>query len=145
MKRLFFTTACIAASLSGCALAHTERVLDLTRMGTAVESRLSQAHDIGGRRITPLAIVEDSRCPSSVQCIQAGTVRLQVSVRVAALETRFVVGLSSPANIGDAWLHLIQACPYPSQPGALAEKDYRFVLAIAGSWEMPRVATACDK
>jgi hypothetical protein len=43
----------------------------------SVETRIGKEVSGLGARITPLAIVEDSRCPIDVMCIQAGTVRVR--------------------------------------------------------------------
>lgn len=49
-----------------------------TNEGIAV--RIGETGEALGIRITPLEMLEDSRCPSDVQCIQAGTVRVRVKL-----------------------------------------------------------------
>jgi hypothetical protein len=45
-----------------------------------VEAKINQKIEKLGVTIIPLEVLEDSRCPSDVQCIQAGTVRLKASL-----------------------------------------------------------------
>lgn len=45
-----------------------------------VVAKIGQSLNFPGLKITPLSIAEDSRCPQDVQCIQAGTVRVVISV-----------------------------------------------------------------
>lgn len=44
--------------------------------------------------ITPLEVIEDSRCPAGVMCIQAGTVRLRVKLKAGSLETEQILTLA---------------------------------------------------
>ncbi|HEY0012833.1 MAG TPA: hypothetical protein VGB79_08280 [Allosphingosinicella sp.] len=88
---------------------------------------------LGGLSLRVLRLVEDSRCPASVQCIQAGTVRIAVrlsqngAAREAVLRLRGTEPLS-----GGRLLHFYGACPSRGAPGpAPAEARYRFLLAVA--------------
>jgi hypothetical protein len=102
---------------------------------------LGQAQPIGDLIVKPLAVVEDSRCPTGVQCIQAGTVRVQVKLRRGRKDEIVVAGLDSPVKLAGAWLHLLDACPYPRHPAHIKPGDYRFILAISPgpAFEGPRI------
>ena len=96
-------------------------------VGVGGEARL------GGLSVRVLGLVEDSRCPASVQCIQAGTVRIAVRLgqdggaREAVLQLRETEPLA-----GGRALHFYGACPAAGTPGAArAEERYRFHLAVA--------------
>jgi hypothetical protein len=93
-------------------------------------ARLGESVRAGSVVVTPVSVVEDSRCPKSVQCIQAGTVRLLARIRKDGRVSETVAGLRQPADIGVGWLHLVRACPYPGQPGRIPARAYRFTLAI---------------
>lgn len=47
---------------------------------SSVTARMGQEVSALGVHVTPLKILEDSRCPIDVTCIQAGTVRLQAKL-----------------------------------------------------------------
>ncbi len=85
------------AALSAC----TSRIGIAAASATAAfGTRLGESSKLGSRTITPIAILEDSRCPSGAQCIHAGTVRLQVKVQRAAQAKVAASGLRSRADIG---------------------------------------------
>ena len=72
MKRLALLLA-LPLALSGCV---TIRVVD----DGVSRARIGEAVVRDGVRIMPLAVLEDSRCPQGVACIQAGTVRIAAEV-----------------------------------------------------------------
>ena len=45
-----------------------------------VTARLNEEVDVGGVRVRPLAILEDTRCPIDVDCVHGGNFRLRVAV-----------------------------------------------------------------
>jgi hypothetical protein len=97
----------------------------------------------GSRGITPLAVVEDSRCPASVQCIQAGTVRVQVRLEEAGGSRVATVGIRQPAELHGAWLHLIGVCPARTTPQRLLDSDYRFTFTISDAAHPPHENVSC--
>ena len=107
------------------------------------ESTVGRRIELGNRAVTPLAVLEDSRCPANVQCIQAGTVRLQVRLEEAGRSWDAVVGLKQPAALENAWLHLLGVCPPRPTPERPAERDYRLTFAIASAADPPPVEVRC--
>jgi hypothetical protein len=82
---------------------------------------------IGGRvGLSVIEVVEDSRCPSGVQCIHAGT------VRVRALQTgetaHILLTLREPQRLAGGWAALLQVCPSPVAGRPIARRDYRFSI-----------------
>ena len=65
-------------------------VLKKTGDSILLKTRLNESAGGLGIRVTPLEILEDSRCASDVVCIQAGTVRLRASVQSGARTTEGV-------------------------------------------------------
>jgi hypothetical protein len=94
--------------------------------------------------VTPVSIAEDSRCPASVQCIQAGTVRLLVRVGTDAGRSELAVELRKPAAINGDWLHLLRACPYPAKPGPIPSEAYEFTFALIKSSTREPSDGTCD-
>lgn len=45
-----------------------------------VTARLNEEVAVGGVRVRPLAILEDSRCPIDVECVHGGNIRVRVAV-----------------------------------------------------------------
>ena len=76
-------TALAALTLTGGAASPVTAVMPLPPLTYA---RLGETVTIGGYRVTPVAVLEDSRCPARVVCAWSGQVRL--SVRIAAIHGR---------------------------------------------------------
>ena len=94
---------------------------------------LGQSALIGGTTITPLAVEEDSRCPSNVQCIQAGTVRVLVRVQEATRSSVTSVSLGRAVPLRSGWLHLTNVCPQKIAAKPLAATKYLFTLVVAAT------------
>lgn len=105
---------------------------------------LGQRGAIGGVAITPLRIEEDSRCPTGVQCIQAGTVRVAVRIEEGGGRRDALLTLAEPVRLdGGRRLMLAAACPYPQHPGAIGAATYRFTFTLAGDGAPPQAVIAC--
>ena len=97
-----------------------------------IAGRPTEAQTIGlgetarfdGFRVTASRVVEDSRCATGVQCIQAGTVRLEVRAGGGVA----LLSLGVPVRMGSRWLSLTRACPYPVHGVPIRPADYRFTL-----------------
>ena len=96
-----------------------------------------------GIAITPLSMLEDSRCPADVQCIQAGTVRILITLELRSTKSDVPIGLEAPYNLGNGWLHLVAACPYPRHAVAHVQGDYRFSFLIDQSPAAPVGRGSC--
>lgn len=137
---LIFTTM----ALSACVLPPPDVPESDVAAGAPFVSRLGESTVQGDSVITPLAVVEDSRCPSDVMCIQAGTIRLSVKVESGSRAQTIVPSLEGPARIGSSWLHLLAACPYPQASQPTKAADYRFVLALRESSVRGEPLTDCS-
>ena len=86
---------------------------------------LGQTVRLGSVSVTPLEVVEDSRCPADVQCVWAG--RLVLRVRVQA-ETK-VLQLNAPCEGAVA---LTGAVPAPGAAAPARPSAYRFSFSRCG-------------
>ncbi len=92
---------------------------------------LGRHTSFAGREFVPVRIEEDSRCPTGVQCIQAGTVRLLVRIEDRSGTRDVILTLGKPVALaGGVWLDLAAACPYPRHPVRIAPKSYLFMLGF---------------
>lgn len=130
MKLMSHAALLAFAALSACATPGAQQSQSGQTAPTTFVTGLNQPVVAEGRTITLVEILEDSRCPTGVQCIQAGIVRLAVRVQQSGRDSLFPVGLRKPADIGGRWLHLIDVCPYPRQPQSIAPNAYRFRFAL---------------
>ncbi len=84
---------------------------------------------IRGTDISVLDLVEDSRCPVDVQCIQAGTVRVRVSV--ASYSLPFTLTIGQPQVVGGATITLVSVIPEQKHSQETVQSsDYRFTFTI---------------
>ncbi len=91
---------------------------------------LGQEGDIGGFSIAPLRVEEDSRCPSDVVCIQAGTVRLSLAVQVIGSDSAQVttISLGTSLTIDGHTIILQEVQPHPTAGTLIGAGQYRFVF-----------------
>lgn len=106
---------------------------------------LEERGAIGGVAVTPLRIEEDSRCPTGVQCIQAGTVRVAVRIEEGRARRDAVLTLAEPLGLdGGRRLTLAAVCPYPHHPGTIAPAAYRFTFVLGRDGAAAQPAIACS-
>ena len=111
--------------------------------GGTASARLGQRRAIGEVAVTPLRIEEDSRCPTGVQCIQAGTVRLAVRIETRRARRQAVLTLAKPLWVDSgAWLTLCAVTPHPAPPGPVRPARYRFSFALDRAATAPAPACA---
>jgi hypothetical protein len=97
---------------------------------------LGQTVTVDGPRITPLEVLEDSRCPMNARCVWAGQLRLRVRIESG---TGGTVELTSgkPVNVADGTLELVEVRPDKvagSANGTVKPADYRFGLRFMGGY-----------
>lgn len=81
-----------------------------------------------GWTLVPVRVVEDSRCPQGVECIQAGTVR--VLVRVGTSTTPYTLTLAEPHTIPSGTITLVKVTPEPIAGTAPVPRDYQFTFLV---------------
>ena len=129
MKAAFFPLVVLAAALAGCVTPPPGTKSPLRDGNVTVA--LGKHARFFGLEVVPLRIEEDSRCPTGVQCIQAGTVRLAVRVEDRSGTSEPTLTLGKPVALGGGgWLALAAVCPYPRHPERIAQSSYLFTLAF---------------
>ncbi|MFH0890579.1 MAG: hypothetical protein V1856_00925 [Candidatus Liptonbacteria bacterium] len=84
---------------------------------------------VNGTTIGVLELVEDSRCPADVQCIQAGTVRVRASID--SYNRDFTFTLLEPQSVGNVNITLASVAPaqkYSTQ--TVQPSEYRFTFTV---------------
>lgn len=93
---------------------------------------LGQATYVDGPVVTPLTVVEDSRCPVDATCFWAGRVVLRVRVGLGRGPVERELILGEPVPVADGALTLTAVTPEPYVDREIAPGDYRFTFAFAG-------------
>jgi hypothetical protein len=140
----FFTSpAMMVLALAGCASA-----APLTSPPARMEDGLSRTAlgrtvAVGGPKVTPLAILEDSRCPVGVTCVWAGRVRISVRVDLGRGSEMHELTQGVPIPVADGTLELVEVEPSKPQSvrneikpdvghSGLSPRDYRFGFRFMG-------------
>lgn len=89
---------------------------------------LGQIAAVSGPRVRPDRVIEDSRCPRDVQCIQAGRLIVRVTIFGGGWSREMDLTLGMPVPVADGSLTLVDAVPASAdQP-----RRYRFTFRFQG-------------
>jgi hypothetical protein len=86
---------------------------------------LNEIANVSGIAVRPLTVIEDSRCPTLVQCVWAGRVRISADITGAG--TRELT-LGEPAAVSGGTLTLVDVRPGKRADQTIAQRDYRFTF-----------------
>lgn len=94
---------------------------------------LGQPAMVNGLRLRPLDVVEDSRCPASVQCVWAGRVILHTGLGSpdGGNEMRLNLTLGQPVSVYGGTLTLVGVEPAKGTIGSLDRASYRFTFTYS--------------
>jgi hypothetical protein len=84
-------------------------------------AKLGQVAHVGGLRVEPQRVIEDSRCPIDAQCVWAGRVVLQTSVSGRSWSKQLDLTLGEPVPVAGGRLVLASIQPErtsDARPGA---------------------------
>ncbi len=111
----------IATLLAAAVPQHTDHV-----------ARIGQTVIVDGPSVTPIAVLEDSRCPANARCIWAGQVRIRVRIGGGKVRMIKELTLGMPVPVADGALTLNSVSPERFTQGQLRSKNYRFGFRFAG-------------
>ncbi len=124
MKHLMIPPLALLA-LTGC-ITYQNRSDGISR------ARMNETVPVDGPRVTPLKLLEDSRCPKGTQCIWAGRVRLTVRVNLGQRTELEDLTLGEPKQVADGTLTLLEVLPERKAGETLYPDEYRFGFKFAG-------------
>lgn len=96
-----------------------------------LEARMGEQVSGLGVEIAPTKLLEDSRCPIDVTCIQAGTVRLQARLSSGLGDATQEFKLGEPVTTEAETVTLAAVSPEPKSTVQLKASDYRFAFTVA--------------
>jgi hypothetical protein len=95
-------------------------------------AKLGQKVYADGPQVTPLEVLEDSRCPADVQCVWAGQVRIRATIHLGSGDTSAELTSGKPIPVADGTLELVEVKPATNSKAAIAPGDYRFGFRFMG-------------
>lgn len=116
-----------------------------TRAQITFKTGLNQAAGIAGIELMPVTVLEDSRCPVGVYCIQAGTVRLRTQFSLKAANGTTTTGtqdftLGQAISIGtasDKKFTLTAVSPNRISTETIKPSDYVFTFEVVDTFPKP--------
>lgn len=126
----------LALVLSGCASLAADGVNAQAGAGKAIEGPVgfNQTAYVDGPTVTPLELLEDSRCPKQVQCVWAGQVRIKARVAGGSWSKEMELTSGKPVQVADGALTLIHVSPEKSQDKESGPSEYRFTFQFQGGF-----------
>ncbi len=82
----------------------------------------------GAVAVTPLAVIEDSRCPENARCVTAGRIVVTTRIDGAGWRETVPLELGEPHVERGRTVTLVSAIPEPRAGVETAPGDYRFVF-----------------
>ena len=118
-----------AACLSSCVTYHT-------RDDGISRARIGETVAVSGVQVTPLKVLEDSRCPLGVQCVWAGQVRISATVKSGSANTGTgdelgELTLNQPISVSNGQLTMVEIYPDPRKDRTIYPEEYRFGFRFA--------------
>jgi len=95
-----------------------------------VTAKISAPAESLGITIAPLEITEDSRCPTEVTCIQAGTVRVRIKIINPDGERALTATLNKPISSSYETIELVNVLPEARAEIPIRTNEYRFEFKI---------------
>lgn len=89
-------------------------------------ARLGQTVQVSGVNVTPLEVLEDSRCPANVQCVWAGRLRLKARVEAIGASSEHELTVGEAQDIGSGTLTITDVRPARVDGRTIWPEDYRF-------------------
>ena len=114
-----------ALALTGCITYHN-RSDGITRL------RIDETGSVDGPRVTPLKVLEDSRCPMGTQCVWAGRVKVSVRIDTGPGSELREMTLGGSQLVADGTLTLVEVLPEKKANQTIYPDEYRFGFTFAG-------------
>ena len=121
-------TAFAAIALVGCAATAS------APQPPSGPARLGQTVYVDGPRVTPIKVIEDSRCPMNARCVWAGRVVLRVKVAGGAWQRTIDLTMGEPIQVADGGLTLVSVTPDRRTDTPVKPRDYRFAFIFQGGF-----------
>ena len=95
-----------------------------------IQTRIDQGASALGIKVVPLAVLEDSRCPTDVACVWEGRVRLRTLLSSPSGEAPQIFELNQPITTETMEVTLVGVEPLPVSTQEINLNDYRFIFEI---------------
>lgn len=94
--------------------------------------RIGQTAFVGGPKVRPVALIEDSRCAENARCVWAGRVVVRAEITTGAGTRTADLVLGQGIMVADGRLALVSVTPERRTARAIDRKAYRFAFQFQG-------------
>ncbi len=105
-------------------------VINFLNTSEQIKVSLNQKGEFLGVKITPTKVLEDSRCPVDVTCIQAGTVRVEAVLESGSGSATQVFMMHEPVTTEAETITLVNVDPVKDTRVLFTDVDYVFHFEI---------------
>lgn len=95
-----------------------------------VETAVGKKIEFDELSLRVVRVVEESRCPSDVTCIQAGTVRVEVEIVSGLGTSSMTIGLLETVTTEAEAITFKEASPYPVSTSEISPSSYIFTFEV---------------
>ena len=95
-------------------------------------ARLGETVYVDGPSVTPIRVLEDSRCPQDTECVWAGRVRIIARIALGAGEETRELTMGEPIQVADGALELVETYPAARADRTIYPSEYRFGFTFSG-------------
>jgi hypothetical protein len=95
-------------------------------------ARIGETVTVDGPQVTPLRVLEDSRCPVNVDCAWPGQVRLEVRIGLGGKSEVRELNSIRPEPVADGTLDLAEITPDNRTDSGPEPSEYRFGFTFSG-------------
>lgn len=114
-------------AVTGCAAIPSDPpILTATLTAEATPVSLKQPVKVGNLAVTPMKVVEDSRCPMNARCVWAGRLVVETQIDGAGWRETADVTLGETYGTHGTVIALVAASPDKRTDVELQPTDYRF-------------------
>ena len=89
---------------------------------------LNEVATLDGVTVRPVAVLEDSRCPATVQCVWAGRLVIRTMTNAGAGEDVVDLTLGEPLKMDAGILTLVDVRPSKRTPEPIPPREYQFTF-----------------
>jgi hypothetical protein len=104
----------------------------ITKLNTSerIETRINQGGSALNVTVTPLTVIEDSRCPANANCIQAGTVRIRAILESGLGSAPHTFELDNPITTEAEEVTLVRVEPASQAGVKINNSEYIFYFEV---------------
>ncbi len=101
-----------------------------TEVNETTTAKINQKILNNGISITPIKLIQDSRCPSNVQCIWEGTVIVKVKLERDSVVQEVDLEINKTITFAGQSVLLKSVSPYPKEGKKIDDGEYSFTFLV---------------